>query len=74
MPKRTTEMAMKTAMKIIAFMAVGYILAQVWYAGFNEGWRQASDSDCSANRADSGESPHVLPFPAGSGDSYQRHL
>lgn len=47
---------MKTAMKIIAFMAVGYILAQVWYAGFNEGWRQASDSDCSANREGSWES------------------
>jgi hypothetical protein len=56
---------MKTAMKIIAFMAVGYILAEVWYAGFNEGWRQASDSGCSANREDSTVLPRALPRSSG---------
>ena len=65
---------MKTAMKIIAFMAVGYILAQVWYAGFNEGWRQASDSDCSANREGSWESRPAWPHPQHIGDSYSARL
>lgn len=65
---------MKTAMKIIAFMAVGYILAQVWYAGFNEGWRQASETDCSANREGSMVAPLVQPSPSGIGDTHLQRL
>jgi hypothetical protein len=65
---------MKTAMKIIAFMAVGYILAEVWYAGFNEGWRQASETDCSASREDSAVLPRARPRSSGIGGIHLQRL
>lgn len=33
---------MKTATIVLIVAAFGWLLAEVWYGGFSEGWRQAS--------------------------------
>jgi len=63
---------MKKAALIAAFFV---LLAQVWYWGFSEGWRQASAAlENSASPAETEAFRQPFVFPRHSGDSYQTRL